>query len=311
MKFKIPWLARLLISAAVLALLFAFVPVREIWDAARKVPVALWFGALGVFLLGHVVAAIKWWRLLAASGQVPFSLAIRAHFSGLTANLCLPGVAGGDLVRAIAVMPQAEKRSGIVSACIADRLVDCFALLVLCGIGIIWTGQMNGLIMQTLLICAGVIMLGSLVAAGGVLFLRRRSGEGKLGQILQAFESLLRRPWLLFSSLLLSVVVQGSFVIVNALFGAVAGTNASGAAWFVAWPLAKLTASLPISLGGLGVREAALVLFMKPFDASADAVIAAGVLWQALLISGGLIGALLFAVPRRSAPVPEKEPTTP
>ena len=46
---------------------------------------------------------------------------------------------------------------------------------------------------------------------------------------------------------------------------------------------------LPVSLGGLGVREAALVSLLVPFGADAASVVAAGLAFEAVIISGGLV----------------------
>ena len=59
----LPWLIRLTISVAVLALLLAFVPLGELWVAVRQTPPSLWLTSLALFLLGHVGGAVKW-RLL-------------------------------------------------------------------------------------------------------------------------------------------------------------------------------------------------------------------------------------------------------
>ena len=78
------------------------------------------------------------------------------------------------------------------------------------------------------------------------------------------------------------------------------GVTTALAAWFVAWPLSKLIAVLPISLGGIGVREAALVSLLAPYGAPREAVLASGILWQAVLIVTGLAGLVVTQLlPRR------------
>lgn len=39
------------------------------------------------------------------------------------------------------------------------------------------------------------------------------------------------------------------------------GLEVSTSAWLLAWPLAKIVALVPASLGGIGVREVALAVF--------------------------------------------------
>ena len=73
--------------------------------------------------------------------------------------------------------------------------------------------------------------------------------------------------------------------------------------WLFAWPLAKLAAVLPLTQGGIGVREAALVALLAPFGAPGPLVLAAGLIWEGIIIAGGLIaGATAFLLRRAEAP---------
>jgi hypothetical protein len=71
------------------------------------------------------------------------------------------------------------------------------------------------------------------------------------------------------------------------------------ARWFLAWTGAKLSAVLPISLGGLGVREATLVSVLAVYGAPADRVLAAGILWQGGIVVGSASGFLVTEMLRR------------
>jgi uncharacterized membrane protein YbhN (UPF0104 family) len=303
---------RLCVSIALLGALLAFVPLGQLWSALRGVSPLLWLGALLVVLLGHVLAASKWWLLLARHDKVPFRLALQAHFTGLSTNLCLPGIAGGDVVRAAYVMKQGDNRTGLGVASVADRLIDCAALLLLAGAGALWTAKLHGLIGQALAGAAAVATVALVVTA--VVYWRLRSSRHALaGRIAEALTVLIRHPWLMMRCLLISLLIQGGFVALNACIGSAAGVEAPAAAWLVAWPLAKLAAVAPISLGGLGVRESALIVFLRPFGATPATVMAAGVLWQTLLIAGGLVRVLALWAPapaKGTVPVISEVPST-
>jgi uncharacterized membrane protein YbhN (UPF0104 family) len=47
------------------------------------------------------------------------------------------------------------------------------------------------------------------------------------------------------------------------------------------------------------VREASLAGFLAPFGASPAAVVATGLLWQSILLAGGLIGGLILLLSDR------------
>jgi glycosyltransferase 2 family protein len=92
--------------------------------------------------------------------------------------------------------------------------------------------------------------------------------------------------------------MQAVFIVVSAWLGAAVGADAPLWAWFIAWPLAKAAGMLPVSLGGLGVRDAALASLLVPFGVPAAVGLVASLAWQAVLIGGALVGGLLGLVLR-------------
>ncbi len=66
------------------------------------------------------------------------------------------------------------------------------------------------------------------------------------------------------------------------------------AVWFVVWPIAKLAGLLPISLGGLGVRDATLGALIAGFGVPAAQGLATSFVWQSILITGGLLSGLFW-----------------
>lgn len=294
-KRSLPWLARLAISVVVLGLLLAFVPVAQLWAAIRQTPPLLWLSSLGLFLLGHVFGALKWRLLMAGPINAPPRLWLSAHFAGLGANLWLPSVAGGDVVRAAWVMARVEHKEKVLLASLLDRVIDVLSLMTLAALGMAWIGHMSSAATRTLLVAGGLVLSGLIVGAGLVYYFGRRRSEGMAGRLVDGIKLLSTRPWLFVMAFSLSLLVQTTFVLVNFRLGLAAGVQVGPSAWFVSWPLAKLTASIPVSLAGIGIREAALVFFMRPFSAAASSVLAAGLLWESVLISGGLVGLLVSA----------------
>jgi uncharacterized membrane protein YbhN (UPF0104 family) len=102
----------------------------------------------------------------------------------------------------------------------------------------------------------------------------------------------------------MSLLVQSAFVLTNIWLARQVGVTTEAAAWFVAWPLSKLIAVLPISLGGIGVREAALVSLLAPYGAPQEAVLASGILWQGVLIVTGIAGLVVTQLLPRGATTP-------
>jgi uncharacterized membrane protein YbhN (UPF0104 family) len=73
------------------------------------------------------------------------------------------------------------------------------------------------------------------------------------------------------------------------------------AAAFAFVPAVSMLQVIPISFGGLGVREGALVGFRHGLGITGGAAITAGLLWYASLFVVSLIGAPMFALGQRNA----------
>jgi uncharacterized membrane protein YbhN (UPF0104 family) len=99
---------------------------------------------------------------------------------------------------------------------------------------------------------------------------------------------------------LLGVLIQGTFILLNALLAISCGLFQPYRVWLFAWPLAKLAALLPLTQGGMGIREAVLVALLIPFGATSTLVLAAGLVWEGIIIAGGLISGLVAFVLRKS-----------
>src|SRR5438477_551264 len=144
---------------------------------------------------------------------------------------------------------------------------------------------------------AGVI--GAAVFLGLVFTLHRPLLRGRsirirrrLAQLRHAIRAVSRRPFRLVVGWLLGTSVQGTYVVLTALLGITCGLRLPLRVWLFAWPLAKIAAVMPITQGGIGVREAALVVLLAPFGAPASQVLATGIVWEGMIITAGLLAGL-------------------
>lgn len=291
------WVLRLAGSLIFLAILFAILPLQAIGDAFRAMSPALFLVVLVQFLGAHIAAAMKW-RLLVGPDLGPFN-AIRAHFAGLAANLCLPGAIGGDAARA--ALAQASVRDGgrVVAAAAADRLIDLVALLSLTVAGALLSLGDGGNVMLLfvvlpffVLIFAGLAMAPWILARVEALW-PAMPLLGLAKRTVGVLATYARRPATLALVFALSLAIQSLLVWLAWILALSAGADTVFAHWLFAWPLAKILAVLPVSLNGLGFRESALAALLAPFGTSAATIVAAGLVWQAIMFAAGLIGAAL------------------
>ncbi|MFQ5689196.1 MAG: YbhN family protein [Gemmatimonadota bacterium] len=299
---------RIAISLAVLGSLLLLLPWGEVRGAASRLPGLVWLGVLGGFLAGHRLGAAKW-RLMVNVGRAGLRprQALRCYASGLFANLCLPSIVGGDVLRAAMAGRATGRPEAAVLGGIGDRLSDVAALALLLGAG--------ALLAQGALPDWGgaAAMAAALVGLGGGALLvrmlaRRRLSEWPrrlrcpIGRSLVAARRLARHPGAAGLALLISLAMQSGFVLLNAWIGRSIGIMLPVGVWFLAWPLAKLAGLLPVSLGGLGIRDATLGAILAPMGVPLASGVVASLIWQSVLIAGGLVAggiALLLRGPAR------------
>jgi uncharacterized membrane protein YbhN (UPF0104 family) len=256
-----PWL-RAVVSIAVVAALFTVVPVAQVWAAVRGINVWVWMASVAIFVAGHTVNALKL-RLLLGPGAATVSSCVRAHFAGIAANLGLPGVAGGDIVRA-SYLAARGRIARVAVAAIADRIVDLSVLAAITLVaarvaGLPQVGDGSASRRRWLIVAIVLVVVVSVI-----LFSRWRLKRANAqASVREALAHTLARPWALAGAAFISLSVQSVFVLTNVL---------------------------PISLGGLGVREATLVTVLAAYGAPADRVLATGVLWQGAIIAGSTSG---------------------
>lgn len=298
------WL-RIAVSGGLLALLLLFLPWDTVRDAIRRLPLSLWLAVLAGFLAGHLLGVVKWRILVNAGGsRLKMLDAVRCYFAGLFANLCLPSIVGGDVLRAALAARATRSPEAAVLAGVVDRTIDVATLGILIAVGGIFARDAlpgwgrNALTISLLVVAVVVVVFLPLVVRRPLERWPQRFRR-RIGRSLVALRSVARSPGSALASLALSVAIQSFFVVLNIAIGRAIGIDVPLAVWFLVWPLAKIAGLIPISLGGLAVRDAAFAGLLVPLGVPLAIGVMASLVWQSVLIVGGLIaGAVWWVIAR-------------
>src|SRR5690242_18222305 len=124
------------VSIGLLAVLFVILPWEQVQAAIRRLPPKVWLGVLGLFVLGHLAGVQKWRLLLQATrGRIGYGDAVRCYGAGLFANLCLPSIVGGDVLRAVMAGRVTGRMEAAFLSSIMDRVIDVGTLAILITAG--------------------------------------------------------------------------------------------------------------------------------------------------------------------------------
>jgi glycosyltransferase 2 family protein len=289
-------------SALVLYFLFRLLPGQQVWKALGLLPARLWILALAGYLAVHLIGAMKYRLVLNLGGAgIPGRQAARCYFAGLFGSLFLPSLIGGDILRVAVALRVSRSKAGVVLGSLVDRITDFTSLAFLAAVGAtLVPGALDQRSRKIFFVIAAAGSVGMAVAAViAALFPARRfslRARRRLVRLRRAWRSILTRPGAMMRALSMSVIVQVAFIFLNVLLAEACGLHLPFRVWIFAWPLAKLSAAVPITQAGIGVREAALAALLLPFGVPAVLAVASGLAWDAVVVGGAIAGGIFALV---------------
>lgn len=258
-----------------------------------------------LWVFGLIFASLRW-HLILKDNNVKFSVfkSYKAYLRGMFYNIFLPGVVGGDVVRVGICTFQTECELGTAASSIfIERVSGIFSLLIflivshtifsgklLAGINILSVRYLIliGLLFLIFVICS-ILLRHNLMEYLADKDLNRLLSFFRSG--IKAFCSVRLRTLLIvlvLSSLFQSVDIFSCFILGKAL-----GIELSLPIFFAIVPLVYFVTVLPISLGGLGVREGAFVFLLSRFNVGTTEVITLSFLVYFNRVIYGTIGGIV------------------
>ena len=267
--------------------------------------------------------AWRWWLLLRAQGlSLSLAWAHRVTWIGTFYNAFLLGGLGGDAARAFYVCrDEPARRAGGLTATLLDRVLGLVVLMSLAALALVAKAgalaREPGL--RWLFLAALAVSLGGGVFAWLLLraaparwpaTLRRALGEPRLAAIADLLERIRATPRQHAAALALSYAIWLLDFVSIWLLARAVGLPLPFLETCIAASVAYAATALPISVGGHGVREGAMLVVLGLFGlvpaAGPDrdrALLLAVLVWAVTMLwslVGG--GVLLFASPTKSAP---------
>jgi len=314
--FPLRWVLRIVATVVALGLIAWWLPVDELLAAIRSVPPVTWPLGIAFYLGAHLLGVVKWRLLINTAGAgLPARQAVQAYYWGLFGNLFLPSIVGGDVVRAGVAMRHARSGSALLLGSLVDRVQDVVGLGLLAGAGALLApralDETSRRIFLVFLVILGVGVVAGLVT---IRFFPARLLPYKVRRLMvrvrEAVQATAARPGALLTAFTLGLALQSSLILLNWELGRLIGIDIPLHVWFFVWPLAKIAGLTPLTQGGIGVREAAQAALFAPFGVPAVQAVATGLVFEVVIITGGLLSGVIAIVGRQNATAPEPAPAS-
>ncbi len=328
LKKLLPWI-RLGVSVALLWLVLQKTSSEALMQSFQTAATRWPYLLFGFVVLGlTVVAAIARWRVLLLSlGSPPrWRFLFGAFMVGAFFNQFLPSTIGGDVVRGWWLRD--DLKSGTVSIMVVavDRF---FGVIGLCALGLIAAAVQPDAVhrLPAFWIVVGLVGLGCfgswmLTRSISVSFGRRLLSVPLLNRAREkayfAYRGLRivsRAPRALVGAFLLSLVVQALIVAQYLLLAAALGLSINLWELAVLVPIVTLVTWLPLTINGIGLREASLIALAGTFGMGPADAVALSWLFVLYTWPTALIGAVVYFIGRpdkdvsaaAGAPLPKRQ----
>jgi len=319
----LPTLLKVVVSGVLIALLFSRVDAGRLWETARTAA-PVWLSiALAIYLGMILASAWRWGLLLAAQG-------IRLRFRTLTSsflvatffNNFLPSNIGGDVIRVTDTAGPAGSKTLAATVVLLDRGIGLLGLVLIAALGatagprLIAAGPGIGAAVLWAAFVGAALVAGLALALPQMLprllrplrILHKEWVDERLSRLGAALERFRQAPGALAGCFAGAVLVQAALV---AYYLAVARSmhipiGVSELAFIV--PISLIIQMAPISVNGLGVREATFGFYFARLGLPLESALLVSFMGAALIMFFSLSGGITYLMRQTGRPMPAAAP---
>lgn len=304
---------RIIVSLVLLALLLWQAGAQNVVDRLRQMNPWDFSIAFGLYLLGVWLRAWRWQGLLAAVGY-PARLGrlTELYFVGMFFNQMLPTGIGGDVVRVYESAKDGAGTAHAASAVVVDRATGLItlmgmALVTLLGAMLLRPGLVDSSVALVILAVSGGVVMGMVAMLEAdrlrglfarVPLLGRWLDKPGMRRFAESFAEY--KGVALNKALLVSIVFNLQLVATNYFLGVALGINAlmdTPILYYLLFiPIVSFVLALPISVSGLGAREAAYVALFGSVGIASDQALALSLSFYLVNLLTGAIGGVLYFI---------------
>lgn len=264
---------------------------------------------LVITFFGIVLSTLRWQQVLLALGLHTKTRTLFSHYlAGLFVGNFLPSTVGGDVLRVSRLSASNGDRPDTFASVVLERLTGWLVLPVITLIGLVINPDLRSFgtpsrVALSIAVGTLTVLTLILVAVSSPAVGRRFAGSQGWARFANAVhlgvDRFRHNPSAALNVLAVGfayqlVVMLGAFTAARVL-----GLPVGPTAILAFMPAVAIAQVLPISLGGLGVREGAFVMFLHPLGVATEEAIALGILIYVVNLIVSLLGAPAFAVGSR------------
>ncbi|MGL4618642.1 lysylphosphatidylglycerol synthase transmembrane domain-containing protein [Chroococcidiopsis sp.] len=267
MKVKPIFLIKVIVSVGVLALVLTRMDFYQIWVQFQYLSPSFIIFALLFYTGCQLLSCWRWQVVLWSSGHsAPMSSLLSSYFAGMFLNIFLPGALGGDVYRVYRVAQSTKDSEVALVSVFLERFTGLAALSGLAVIGLVPAFKLIGRwdILLLFAACVGSLVGAVLLIASPKLLIwaepwlikfRLSNVAARFAKIQILLRTFAQHRQALLLSMGLSLLLQLAIVYYHYLVAHQLKIPISYLELLVFIPIIVVVTLLPISLGGIGLKE--------------------------------------------------------
>lgn len=296
---------RWIVTATLLGLLLRRLDTVGFFNS-KDMPLPLAALGLGVFLhsWAFVLGGSRWLLLLRVQGiDCSYREVLVSYYLGIFFNNFLPTGMGGDVVRTIRLRLLGHALQPLIMVAIVDRMIGLSVILVMGTVALPfwnnpyltgWMAWLPAVFTIVLLLLIGILLRPLELWLAQNEHRVHRHFLRIVFAVTRAICTFYQAKSVLCAAMALTLILQSLVVLIYILLGQKVGIDAPLPIYFVSGLVTFLATSLPISIGGLGVREGALAGLLILAGADTNRAVMLSLLYLVVLWTAALPGGLMF-----------------
>lgn len=283
-----------------MAFVFLRLDLKEFKEVVSQIDITFWGYAIVLTLTQFFLLSLRW-QILINIGQyrMNYLQSLQVTLASFLANTLFIATISGIAVRIALALQYGSSVFKAIFATGIDRFLTLFALTIFSSIFIpSLSNYLDGSMYKNTVIYIGIITFILVVFTPLItLFILKKvpalsKSKGRINSGVRYITILVNSRKTLFKLILISLVAQLFFFIAIYLLSISASVNLSLLQIMTVLPVITLIASMPISIGGWGVREGAFVyglgLLGVPMEAAFLVSIQIGLISMLSIIFAGI-----------------------
>jgi glycosyltransferase 2 family protein len=302
--------AHLLKTAISLLLLFIMIWLGDVHSVLlqfQKIGFRTVLVCVLVLCLAQLLSSIRWqWVLRAEGAKLPLRTLFSSYMVGMFMNNFMPTSIGGDAVKAYDIYRFTGNKGLSIISVFLERFTGLIALLLLSWVGVsLSIRSFSGPVLWGWISINIIAILSVIVVFHGRLAQRALKSVSALGLLriekvlTLGYEKLIRyksRKGFLSLLIVVSFPIQLGTILIYQLIASSLQINLPFIFFMYTVPVITLLSMLPISLGGLGVRESTTVIILVYAGVPRDVALSMSLTYLSIIYLVSFVGGICLIV---------------